>query len=48
MESEIKPRNLTDVEGGRELLVRLIKYPTEIRSDNKMKAAANASWRDGW
>ena len=48
MESEIKPRNLTDVDGSGELLTRLIKYPAETRSDNKIKAAARASWQHGW
>jgi len=46
MESKIKPRNLTAVDGSGELFMRLIKYPTETRSD-KIKAAARASWRHG-
>ena len=48
MESDIKPRNVKDVDGSGELLTRLIKYPAETRSDNKIKAAARASWRHGW
>ena len=48
MESEIKPRNLTDMDGSGELLTRLIKCPAETRSDNKIKAAAGASWWHGW
>jgi len=43
MESKIKPRNLTAVDGSGELFMRLIKYPAETRSDNKIKAAARAS-----
>ena len=48
MESEIKPRNLKDVNGSGEPLTRLTKYPAETRSDNKIKAAARASWQHGW
>ena len=48
MESEIKPRNLTDMDGSGKLLTRLTKYPAETRSDNKIKATARASWRHGW
>ena len=43
-----KTKNLTDVDGSGELLTRLIKYPAETRSDNKIKVAATASWRHGW
>ena len=32
-----------DVDDTGELLTRLIKYPAETRSDNKIKAAARAS-----
>ena len=47
-ESEMKHRNLTKVDGCGELFARLTKYPAEIRRNNKIKAAACASWRLGW
>ena len=42
-ESEMKPKNLIKVDGQGELLARLMKYPAEIRKNNRMKAAASAS-----
>ena len=47
-ESEMKPGNLTKVDGCGELFARLAKYPAEIRWNNKIKAATCASWRLGW
>ena len=47
-ESAMQPRNLTKVSGCRELFARLTKYPAEMRRNNKIRAAACASSRQGW
>ncbi|CAH3121034.1 unnamed protein product [Porites lobata] len=47
-ESEMKSRNLTEVDSCGELFARLTNCLAEMRRNNKIKAAASASSRLGW